>query len=315
MWAAQYHRRGGPEVMDIDEVDIPRPQPGQALVRVAASCVSRIDGEFRRGRLPHGRGFPKQTGFDAVGTVVDSNGTALPTGTGVLIVLGLEPFRRRGTTVELLAVEPERCGQFPSGLIPSPGDCALALGGLTALRAVRDAAAVGTGDRVLVVGAGGPVGLASLQIAQLRGARVDVVAGAASVDACRTLGARQVLDHRGDTSDLQSCGDYDAVIVTAGKPRHWLGAARRGGRAALTDGGTWPSSLIAAMKHQVRSIPVPAGHDAGDLTWLAHRIAAGELDPIVGHRYPSTDIRRAHQELGRPGTLGARLIDHEAVNP
>lgn len=315
MWAAQYHRRGGPEVIGIDEIDAPRPRPGQALVRVAASCVSRIDAEFRRGRLPHGRGFPKQTGFDAVGTVIDSNGTSLSAGAGVMIVLGLEALRRRGTTVELLAVEPERCGLYPADRTPSPVDCALALGGLTALRAVRDGAGAGDGDRVLVVGAGGPVGLASLQIARLRGARVDAIAGKAAVNTCRMLGARQVLDHHGDTAELQSCGDYDAVIITAGTPRHWLGAVHRGGRAALTDGGTWPSSVIAAMTHRVRTIPVAAGHDAGDLTWLAHRIAAGELEPIVGRRYPCTDIRRAHEELGLPGTRGARLIDHDAVTP
>lgn len=312
MWVARYHRRGGPEVLGIEEVDAPRPRPGQALVRVAASCVSRIDAQFRRGRLPHGLGFPKQVGFDAVGTVIDGNGTSLPTGASVLIVLGLEPLRRRGTTVELLAVEPERCGLFPHGYAASPTDCAAALGGLTALRAVRDGARVGTGDRVLVVGAGGPVGLAALQIAQLRGASVDAVAGAAALDVCRSLGACSVHDHRGDTAVLQTCGEHDAVVIAAGRPAHWIGAARRGGRAVLTDGGAWPSSLLAATRHRVRAVPVAAGHDAEDLTWLAHRIAAGELEPIVGRRYRHTDVRRAHEELGLPGTVGARMIDHGA---
>lgn len=56
MWAAQYHRRGGPDVLAIDEVPVPALRRGQALVRVRSSCVSRIDAEFRRGRLPHAVG-------------------------------------------------------------------------------------------------------------------------------------------------------------------------------------------------------------------------------------------------------------------
>lgn len=62
MWAVQYHRHGSPDVLAVDEVHIPKLRSGQILVRTVASGVSRIDAEFRRGRLPHGLHFPKQTG-------------------------------------------------------------------------------------------------------------------------------------------------------------------------------------------------------------------------------------------------------------
>lgn len=62
MWAVQYHRHGSPDVLAVDEVPIPKLRSGQILVRTVASGVSRIDAEFRRGRLPHGLHFPKQTG-------------------------------------------------------------------------------------------------------------------------------------------------------------------------------------------------------------------------------------------------------------
>lgn len=77
MWALQYHRRGGPERLVVDEISPPIPRPGQALVRLMASGVSRIDAEYMRGRLPHGMGFPKQVGLDAIGQVVDGTGGPL----------------------------------------------------------------------------------------------------------------------------------------------------------------------------------------------------------------------------------------------
>lgn len=160
MWAVEYRRHGGPEILEIVERPVPNLRRGQALVRVLASCVSRIDARYMHGRLPHGIGFPKQVGFDAIGQVVDANGTGLGEGSWVVIVLGLEPLTRRGTTVEMLAIEPSRCGVLPPDYTPDPHDCALALGGLTALKAVRDVLRAQPGQRLLVIGAGGPVGLA-----------------------------------------------------------------------------------------------------------------------------------------------------------
>lgn len=310
MWAVQYHRCGGPEVLRVEDVPAPRLREGQVLVRTLASAVSRIDVMYRRGRLPHGL-FPKQTGFDAVGQVVDSRTEAIVPGTWVAVILGLEPLRSRGTTVELLAVEPSRCGLFPHGYTPRVEDCALVLGGLTALRALRDGVRIRPGERMLVVGAGGPVGLAAIQMARACGAEVDAVAGRAALHSCLTLGAAEAWDHRGtEMSELRASQRYDALVVAAGKPSEWLPAVRRGGRAAITDGGAWPGSIPTALRTGMRSVPVAAGHGSEELTWLARRIARGDLVPVVGRRYGPDGVARAHAELGAGGTCGARIIDH-----
>lgn len=310
MWAVQYRRHGGPEQLEVVQLDPPTPRRGQALVRVLASGVSRIDAEYLAGRLPHGIGFPKHVGFDAIGHVVDGNGTGLRSGSWVAIVLGLEPLARRGTTVELLAIEPQRCASFPADYRPTRDDCALVLGGLTALKAVRDVLRTRLGHRVLVVGAGGPVGLAALQIARLHGARVDAVCGARAVATCTRLGAEEVWDHRADAASLVASRAYDGIVVAAGRPATWLPAVRRGGRAALTDGGAWPASLLEGMRQGVRPVPVAAGHATDDLAWLTQRIARRELIPVVGSRHAPSQIRDAYAELAPGGTLGARLIDH-----
>ena len=311
MWAVQYRGHGGPERLIVEEVRSPRLRPGQALVRVMASGVSRIDAECLAGRLPHGVGFPKQIGLDAIGQVIDGNGTSLAAGTWVAIVLGLEPFARRGTTVELLAVEPERCGAFPAGYTPQPGDCGLVLGGLTAVKAVRDVLHTRRGQRVLVVGAGGPVGLAAIQVATLLGAHVDAVSGSRAMVACEQAGAQQVWDHRGDTSTLSNSGAYDGLVIAAGRPADWMAAVRRGARAAVTDGGAWPGSLPAGLHRRVATRPVAAGHATADLEWLGRHIAGGDLVPVAGTLYAPRTACEAYASLGAGRTAGARLIDHE----
>lgn len=310
MWAVEYHRHGGPERLRVAQVPEPSLRRGQVMVRVTSSCISRIDAEYLAGRLPHGLGFPKQVGLDAIGQVVDPNGTDLAEGSWVAVVLGLEPWARRGTTVELLAVEPRRCGRFPSGYVPAQEDCALVLGGLTALRAVRDILKVRSGDHILVVGAGGPVGLAAIQIARLHGASVDAVAGARALNTCRDLGAQQAWGHRSEAARARSRRDYNGIVLAAGRPSDWFGALRRQGRMALTDGGMWPSSISGAIRNHVKALPVAAGHASRNLTWLAERIATGDLSPVVHSRFAPSDIGSAFDSLRQPGTLGARLIEH-----
>lgn len=311
MWAVQYHHSGGPDVLVLEDIPRPALRPGQVLVRTLASAVSRIDLLQRRGNLPHGLSFPKQTGFDAIGQVVASRDDSLRPGTWVAVVLGLEPLRGRGTTVEYLAIEPSRCGRFPAGYVPSAEDCTLVLGGLTALCALRDSLRARRGDRLLAVGAGGPVGLAAVQLAGLRGCPVDAVAGPAALERCRDLGADEVYDyHDAQTESLRHSRRYAGAVVAAGEPSAWFGAVRRGGRAALTDGGAWPLSLPAALRAGVRSRAVAAGHDRDDLTLLAGWIAKGDLSPVVGRRYDAADVRRAHAEFGEGGTCGARLVVH-----
>lgn len=310
MWAVQYHRHGGSDQLQLEEVCEPVLRRGQALIRVSSSCISRIDAEYLAGRIPHGFGFPKRVGLDAIGQVQHANGTGLLEGSWVAVVLGLEPWTRRGTTVETLAVEPNRCGTFPPAYVPSKKDCALVLGGLTALKAVRDALKVQDGERVLVVGAGGPVGLAAIQIARLHGASVDAVAGSRALDTCVGLGADRVWDYNGAISELQSGREYDGLVLAAGRSSNWTGALRRGGRMALTDGTAWPASIPGAIRSRVRSIPVAAGHASHDLTWLAERISTGDLVAVVDSWFEPSDIHGAIDSLTSPGTLGARLIEH-----
>ncbi|HBX81396.1 MAG: zinc-binding dehydrogenase [Propionibacteriaceae bacterium] len=312
MWAMQYHRYGAADVIQREEAAAPTLATDEVLVRTTSSGVSAIDLMYRAGQLRiHGFGFPKQPGFDALGQVVESRNPAIRPGTWVWTVLGLEPRRTRGTAVELLTLDPSRVGVFPDDFVPDPTVGSLPLGALTALKSLRDIARLQRGERVLIVGAGGAVGTAAVQLATILGARADAVCGAKGLELCAALGAEQVVDHAdADVQAIQHGHAYDVVLVAAGRGTDWLDAVRPGGRMVLTRLDTWVAGLPAAWRGRVRTLGVAAGHDSGDLTWLAQQVAAGGLRPTVGVTYPMTDLARAHADYGHGGTAGARLIVH-----
>lgn len=315
MWAVVFHRYGGPGVLEMMEAPVPRLRPGEVLVRTASSGLSAVDLDYRSGAVrPHGLGFPKQTGFDALGQVVDSRSAHVPVGAWVWCVLGLEPLRRRGTAVEYLAIDDTRVGLFPQGWIPPEQLGSLPLGALTALCALRDAARAQPGQRILVVGAGGAVGTAALQLARMRGIEADAVAGASGLEVCAELSAQEVVD-RHDSRGMERLrrGPYDAVILAAGRAEDWIEAVRPAGRMALTrPAAAWPGLCCTSRVLRRRLVlrPVLAGHEADDLTRLASLAARGRLRPVVGRTYGIEDLVRAHAEYGRGGTSGARLIIH-----
>lgn len=313
MWAMQYHRYGDPSVLRREEIPAPVLRDGEVLVETVSSGVSLVDLMYRSGEIRlHGVGFPKQPGFDALGRVTESRNPAVAAGAWVWTVLGLQPLRRRGTAVELLALDPAHLGVFPSGYTPDPATGCLPLGALTALKSLRDGAQVRSGERVLVVGAGGAVGTAAIQLAQGMGAGVDAVCGRLGLELCSSLGAQRTFDHAdAGIRAVQDGHKYDVVLVAAGRGGDWLGAARPGGRVVFTRIDAWARTLPAARRARTRIRSVAAGHGAAELTSLAGQVAAGTLRPVVGAAYTVNDLARAHAEYGRHGTCGARLVTHQ----
>lgn len=315
MWAMQYHRYGDETVLQREGVPLPALRRGEVLTETVSSGVSAIDALYRSGRVrAHGLRFPKQPGFDAVGIVRESRAAAIRPGRWVWSVLGLEPFRARGTAVEFLRVDAGRVGLFPAGFTPSVDVGGLALGALTALVAVRDRARTAAGSRALVVGAGGAVGTAAVQLARAAGATVDAVCGARGRDVCLALGAATA--HRHDDPGIEAVrrsAAYETVIVATGNPAAWLGALRPGGRAAVTRGDAYLRALPAAARARRTMRSVAAGHSASDLTLLAEMVAAGALVPIIDRTYRIDDLATAHRELGHGGSAGARLVVHRTA--
>lgn len=159
MCAAQYDRFGGPEVLSVATVPRPSPGPRQGLVRVHASSVNPVEARIRSGamRLMTGRRFPRRTGFDFAGEAgeLGSKVTDVTVGEHVWGMLS-DVSGRTGAAGDCILATPKAVNTAPSGtdlvtaaVLPSVG--------VTALRALRDAPHLRSGQRLLVVGASGGI--------------------------------------------------------------------------------------------------------------------------------------------------------------
>jgi len=180
MKAIQFHEFGGPEVLELVELPDPEPAAGQIRVRVRAAGINPIDWKVRRGAM--GGDLPKRTGQEVAG-VVDALGEGVTD-----VAVGDEVFGGAaggGGAAELALLE--NYAPIPSTLDFARA-AALPVAVETATRTL-DALGVTDGQTVLINGASGSVGIAAVQLARGRGARVIGTASAANQDYLRSFGA------------------------------------------------------------------------------------------------------------------------------
>ena len=180
------------------EAGDPRPGAGEVVVRVEACGVNFYDGLAVQGKYQTKPALPFSPGGEIAGVVVDvaPGVTRFRPGDRVMAFTGF------GGYAEMVAVE--AVNVFP---VPDETDfdvaAAVLIAHATAHHALKDRAAIRTGDTVLVLGAAGGVGLAAVEIAQLLGA--DVIAAASTADKlelARSRGAAHCIDYT--TEDLRS---------------------------------------------------------------------------------------------------------------
>jgi NADPH:quinone reductase-like Zn-dependent oxidoreductase len=219
MRAVTYDRFGGPEVLEVRDVDDPPVGPDTVLVRTAATSVNPVDWKVREGYLqgafPHH--LPIIPGWDVAG-VVEAVGPAVVTG----LEVGDEVwgYVRRddvkfGTAAELVPA-PQRTVARKPGALDLREAAAVPLAGLTAYQALAEALDVGRGDRVLVHAAAGGVGQFAVQIAAALGAEVVGTGSPRNHDRLRELGCSEVIDYREGPVSEQLSTPVDAVLDLVG---------------------------------------------------------------------------------------------------
>lgn len=199
-------RIGPPEVLEVRNVPDPHPGAGQVRVRVRASGVNFADCMARMGLYPDAPKLPCVVGYEVAGTVdeIGSGVTTVAAGASVLTPT------RFGGYAEMVVVPVEQIVPLPDGMSFDEG-AALPVNYLTAILMLEGLAHVRAGERVLVHGAAGGVGLAAVQIALLHGAEVIGTASASKHAALREAGVRHVIDYR--------AGDFEPEVrrVTGGR--------------------------------------------------------------------------------------------------
>lgn len=320
MRAVRVREHGGPEAMRVETVPVPRPGPGEALVRVAAAGVNFIDVYKRSGRyrLP----LPATLGEEGAGTVamVGEGASTVRVGdrvgwAGVL-----------GAYAEYAVVPAARLVPLPDGVSPALG-AAVMLQGMTAHYLASSTYPLRPGDRCLVHAAAGGVGLLLVQIAKSRGAFVIGTAGSdEKAELARGAGADAVIVYTRDdfvaetkriTGGERLQVIYDSVGRTTFLPGLDLLAPR--GMMVLFGQSSGPVEPVdPQLLNQKGSLfltrPTMGDYVATreELLWRAGELftwmAAGELSVRIGAEFALADVADAHRALEGRQTTGKVLL-------
>ncbi|WP_434445964.1 NADP-dependent oxidoreductase [Lentzea sp. E54] len=231
---------GGPEVLRLGIRSDPLPGPREVVVDVRAAGLNPIDILQRSGtfRFANPTRFPVVPGneFSGVVSEVGAGVTALSVGD---TVFGRTDKARLGALAERISIEERLLARMPRGL-DFVTAAAVPLAGTTALQAIRDALDVRAGDRLLITGGSGMVGMFAIQLAARVGARVTTTASAPSEAFLRDLGADEVIDYHTQAIDTGS-RSFDKVLDLVGEPLRDVVA--RGGRLVTVAATPTPGSI------------------------------------------------------------------------
>ncbi len=308
MRAVMHRAYGSPELLNLEEIEVPVPGDEQVLVRVRASSVNAADYHTIRAkmlavRLMAGLGRPKEprVGGDAAGVVeaVGANVTDLTVGDEVYGV-------RTGAYAEYVA---GRTFVRKPGNLTFEQAAAIPIAGVTALQALRDHGGIQAGQSVLVTGAGGGVGTFTAQLAKVFGGVVTATTHTDTVELVRALGVDEVIDYtRHDFTGLGRRWDLIVDIGGATPLPRMRRALAAGGRlvivgAAKTFGGPigrLVSGLFRARVLRQRVVVFIAKVKPEDLLTLKDLAEAGSITPVIDRTYPLEQTADAllHAERG-----------------
>lgn len=322
MRAAVCPALGPPEVVEVREVDEPRLEPGSVRVRVGAAAVNFPDVLLIAGRYQIPVEPPFVPGSEFAGTVLETAPGVDAIGTGDRVF---------GTTFVGAFAEQVVVPVSSLTAVPASVDLAAAaafgVAHRTAYHSLHSVAALRPGEELVVLGAGGGVGLAAVQLGAAAGARVTAVASSPDkLDAARACGAAEGVNHR--DGDLRGAlkrvlpAGADVVVDPVGgalsepalRSLHWSGRFVTVGYAA----GSIPRiplnlvllKGISIVGFELRGFGVhhPDVMAEGESALLA-MLADGRATPYIGARFGLTEVAGALRYVADGRAVGKVVID------
>lgn len=336
-----FHTHGGPEVLEYTDFPTPRPKPGEALIRLRAAALNRMDVFVRNGWPGLKLELPHIPGADGAGEIVElgEGATGFQIGERVVINANLgcgecEFCQRgadnlcrnwhllgetiRGTYAEFIALPVKQLHKIPDGFDLHKA-AASALVYQTAWHSLVTRGAVKAGETVAIVGAGGGVNSASIQIAKYIGARVIVISSnAVKLAQAESIGADICID-RSKEEDWSRAAfiatekrGVDVVVDNVGTTFPLsLRALKKGGRLLTVGNSGAPRFEIdnryIFSKHL--SIIGSTMSPINDFHAVMELVFTGKLQPIIDSTFPLKDAAAAQERLWRGENFGKITLD------
>ena len=297
MKAAIINRYGSTEVLQIKEIAKPQIEPEQMLVKVHASSINPIDWKIRKGLLKNRSGseFPMLLGYDVSGEVIEVGDRINRFQPGVSIYARLDQSTG-GAYAEYVAVNQRVAAAKPNNMTHEEA-ATVPLAGMTALQALENKGNIAAGQKVLINGASGGVGIFAVQIAKALKAEVTGVCSSSNVEMVKSLGADRVIDYK-EQDFTNDNVEYDIVFDVVGNrtPPECKSVLKPDGVYITTQPTAddqleeWKQKLMPNQKAEV----IMLQSNTKDLVYLTRQIEAGKIKTVIDRTYPLSEIADAH---------------------
>jgi NADPH:quinone reductase-like Zn-dependent oxidoreductase len=331
---------GGPDALQVVEEECPEPKAGEARVRVLAAGVSLPDVLAREGVHPETPRVPYTPGWDLVG-IVDQLGERV---SGFELGQTVAAMPIHGCYAQYVCVPQRKLVPVPAG-VDAAEAVAVVLNYITAYQMLHRSVKARPGQRMLIHGASGGVGSAMLQLAKLADVEMYGTCSAQAAAVVRELGGIPIdyknADFVKEIHRLTGDG-VDAVFDGIGGDNLWRSrgalcaggrvviygfqSKMRGGRMASGSKGRHPIRESAELGRFIirnwfkpgRKSMVPYSIQwlmrfkpswfRHDFLTLLDLLKEGKIKPLIAHRLPLQDARRAHEMLGKGGVIGKIVL-------
>lgn len=316
MRAVRFHEHGGPEVLQVDEVERPDPGHGEVVVDIEAAGVNPVDTYFREGAypVPH---LPFIGGGDLAGVVSDVGAGVDEFAAGDRVLGTGLGNGRPGTYAEAAAAPADTLAHLPEAVSFEDGAALGTVGG-TAWQALVHHADVDPAETVLVHGGAGGVGHVAVQLAETMGAHVHATASPEHADALADLGVEETFDYARDdlAAAIADAGAPDVVVDLHMDQYLQLNAdvVNQGARVLgigndTAEGGFDDIGVTKGKEVQYQFMSLFNAADLGAvLDGVADLAAGGEVEPVVHRTYGLDEAAEAQRAVLEDSFLGKLVL-------
>jgi NADPH:quinone reductase-like Zn-dependent oxidoreductase len=302
------HRFGGPDVLQIDDLEPSLPDASQVLVSVKAASINPVDFKIRNGQYAAVKEdrLPYTLGRDVSGIVekCGAQATQFAVGDEVLGMVGIAG----GGYAEKAVLDQQALTRKPP-LLDHTHSAAIPLAGQTAWQGLFRHGQLKSGQSVLIHGGSGGVGHFAIQFAKARGARVLTTVSTNNVEFVRALGADVVIDYKTQRFE-EHAKDLDMVfdlIDGETRERSWK-LLKRGG--VLVSTLTEPSQE-EALRHGVRALRYTVEANGRELAEIVELVKLGKVRPHVQKTFRLEEASLAMAAVEKGGAVGKIVLSLE----